>query len=156
MQPAHRAYLARETAASALINAVISLLVAWLVFGRAGSPVTDAQAFGADFLPQAFILSVMSSLVPTALTRRRLHQGVVAPAARLPLPLPRNQLLRALLIGLVAMVVAGGVAALLTPAVWTGPLSMPAVYAVKVVFGVLLSIPVTLLAVRAALADGTT
>lgn len=156
MQPGHGAYLARETAASALINAVISLLVAWLVFGRAGAPVMDAQAFGADFLPQAFILSLMSSLVPTALTRRRVQQGAVAPAAALPLPLPRNLLLRALLIGLVAMVVAGGAAALLTPAVWTGPLSMPAVYAIKVVFGVLLSIPVTLLAVRAALTDGAT
>jgi hypothetical protein len=151
----HTAYLLRETAVSVVINAALSLLVAWLVFGRSGAAsVDDAQAFAVDFLPQALILSLMSSLVPGALTRHRVRQGQIAPLAPLARPVPRNLLWRSVLLGVVAMLVAGGAALLLSLALWTGPLPLQTVYAIKTVFGVLLAVPVTLLAVRAALADG--
>lgn len=150
----HRRYLARETAASAVINAALSGFVCWLVFGRAGAAsIDDARAFATDFLPQAFILSLMSTLVPGALTRRRIRTGEVPVLAGATSKLPRKLLLRALCIASLAMLIGGGAALLLTLAVWPGSLSIAQVYGIKVLFGVLLAVPVTRIGLRAALAD---
>ncbi len=150
----HRRYLARETAVSAAVNAALNGFVCWLVFGRGGATsIDDARAFATDFLPQAFILSLMSTLVPGAVTRRRMRTGEVQALEGPPSKLPRNLLLRALCIAGLAMLIGGGAALLLTLAVWQGPLSITQVYAIKVLFGVLLAVPVTLIGLRAALAD---
>jgi hypothetical protein len=156
MQPmtdAHRRYVNRETAVSVVINAVLSLLACWIVFGRQGLGAPDARAFAFDFLPQAFILSAMSTLLPGLVTRSRVRAGVVE---RLPGGvgfLPGNLLLRALVLATAALCLGGTAALLLTFVLWSGPLGMGAVYVIKLVFGVLLAVPVTRLALRAALAD---
>lgn len=153
MDSEHRKYLARETLASAVINALLSAAVCWLVFGRGGAgSVDEAKVLAMDFLPQAFVLSVMSVLVPGLVTRRRLKLGLVAPWQGPSPALPRNLVLRAVVIALAATVLGGGAALLVTLAVWQGPLSIGAVYGIKVLFGVLLSIPVTRIGLRAALA----
>ena len=153
MIDAHRRYVNRETAVSVVINAVLSLLACWIVFGRQGLGAPDARAFAFDFLPQAFILSAMSTLLPGLVTRARVRAGAVPPLGSGPRFLPTSLLLRAFVLAAAALCVGGGAALLLTLVLWKGPLAMGTVYGIKLVFGVLLAIPVTRLALRAALAD---
>ena len=155
MNDAHRRYLNRETAVSAVVNAVLSFAVTWLVFGRGGTAsVTDAATFARDFLPQAFVLSLMSTMVPGWLTRRRLAAGEVAPMPEARSVLPRSLPLRALLIAVGAAALGGGAAFGVTLAAWPGELTIGQVYLVKVAFGILLAVPVTRIGLRAALAAG--
>eukprot|EP01037_Dinobryon_pediforme_P024889 gene24889-26841_t len=62
-----RAVLLREAVISAAINAVLSIVFFVLVFGVSVAPRLDA--LGPDFLPQAFMVSLMGSLVPAMLLR---------------------------------------------------------------------------------------
>lgn len=150
----HGRYIATEVAISALINGALSLLAAWLVFGgREAIEAAGPRGFAMDFLPQTFMVALMSTLVPTWLTRRRVRSGQLE---RVPWPvsrLPRNAVLRALSLALASTAVLGLAAMMLSPAVWTGSLLLPGLLALKVAYGVLLSVPVTGFALRAALAD---
>ena len=58
----------RETAISMAINAGLSLAFFLVAFGLA-APIAMAS-FAFDFLPQAFMISLMGSLVPGLLVRK--------------------------------------------------------------------------------------
>lgn len=135
----HRAIVVRETIVSIVINAVISAGFFFAVFGL-GAPIALAD-FGRDFLPQAFMISLMGSLVPGLLMRR--HSG--APAG----PIVR----RALLLAVAGLVLAGGAAFAVCAALGGAIAAVPAL-AVKVVYGMVLAAVVTPVAVRAALRGG--
>jgi hypothetical protein len=150
----HGRYIAVETAVSTLINAALSLLAAWLVFGgRTSIEAAGPRGFAMDFLPQTFMVSFMSTLIPTWLTRRRVRAGEVergtSPASRLP----RNLLVRALVSALAMTLVLGVAAMLLAPRLWGQPLPLAGLFGLKVAYGALISVPVTRFALRAALAD---
>jgi hypothetical protein len=154
MNDVHRRYINQESVISAVINALLSLAACWLVFGRGGTAViADAKAFAVDFLPQAFVLSLMSTLIPGAVTRRRIRTGQIPAVAGGTSRLPQNLLLRALVIALGAALLGGGAALLATRLLWQGPLPLGQAYVLKVVFGVMLAIPVTRIGLRATLAD---
>jgi pilus assembly protein TadC len=148
----HGRYIATETGISAVINAALSLLAAWLVFHtRTAIGATGVGGYAVDFLPQTFMVTFMSTLVPTWLTRRRVRSGQLAKSPRSGLPLPHNVFLRALAIALTATLVIG-VACMLVSRQWNAPLQFDALLILKVVYGVLLSIPITRFVLRAALA----
>jgi len=70
------AYLLRESALSALINAFISLAFVYAVFGAADPlPVPGFGNYAFDFLPQSFAVALMSALVPGLLARKALASG---------------------------------------------------------------------------------
>jgi hypothetical protein len=150
----HRRYLLVETLISAVINSVLSLFFAWVVFGRLGMiELAGPAGLAVDFLPQTFMVALMSTLVPTLLTRKRVRQAQIAALATAPWKLPGNLLLRALLVAVVAVLVLGGAAMLLTPVFVTGPIPRNSAFVLKVVYGALISVPITMLALRCALAD---
>lgn len=131
-----RLVIARETAISIVINALISIGFFLLVFSY-GRPV-PTSALGPDFLPQTFMVALMGSLVPALLVARR-SGGRTGDIVR-----------RAFLIAIGALLIAGGgafAAAYLADAV----LSSPVALAIKAIFGALLAAIVTPIAVRAAL-----
>ena len=73
-------YVAVETAVSIVINVLISALFMFAVFGR--TPLIDlwgSHGLAIDFIPQTFMISAMSVLVPTLIARKRVRQGVLAP-----------------------------------------------------------------------------
>lgn len=147
----HGRYIAVETAISAVINAALSLLAAWLVFGgRTSLDAAGPQGFAMDFLPQTFMVTFMSTLVPTWLTRRRVQAGQLEKLPERAAPLPRNPLLRALLVALATTIIMGLAAMILAPMVWSSPVALQGLLVLKVAYGALLSIPVTRYAITRA------
>jgi hypothetical protein len=104
-----QAYILRETIISMVINSGFSLAFFLLVFGHASPvPVWGIGAYAFDALPQSIAIAVMSTLVPGAITIKRLRSGsITAPTqvALLSSPiLPRNIWLKALVMAMLAAV----------------------------------------------------
>lgn len=152
MTPEHRRYIAVEMAIAAVINAVLSAAFAFLVFGgRSQIGVNGVHGIVFDAVPQTFMIALMSCVVPTILTHRR-----VASRAVMPLPsglsLPRTLLVRAILVAVLSSVLAVVAQAIVLPrfgASW----SFAQLIAFKCVYGALLGAAIAAVAVRAALAD---
>lgn len=149
--PASGAYVARETAISVVINVVISLLFVWLVFG--GDAEAARQDVLIDFIPQTFMIALMGSLIPAAITRGKLNRGAVARIPGPPSRLPHNLFLRSLLIAVAATLVVGGAAAILTVALLGTSIDLETLTIVKACYGALVALIVTPPALRAALRD---
>ena len=152
MTSKHRHYLAVEASIGFAISAVLSLVFCFLVFGRqALVPVGGAGGLIVDSLPQSFMVALMSSLVPTLLTRRRVRSGAV-PCREGRGRLPSHALLRALLFACCAAGIGGVLTAIILtfgPGEWPfAPMAM-----IKTAYGALLGGGVAALATRAALAD---
>lgn len=107
-----QAYILRETIISMVINSLFSLAFFLLVFGHAAPvPVWGIGAYAFDALPQSIAIAVMSTLVPGAITLKRLRSGSIiapSPMALLSSPIfPRNIWLRACVMALLAAVLGG-------------------------------------------------
>jgi hypothetical protein len=152
MSPRHRRYLALETTISVAINLALSAAFAWAVFGGKGViPSSGVKGFGVDFLPQTFMISLMSVLVPTLLTRKRLSAGKLEglEGGRPPWPLR----ILAPLLAIVATLVLGGVAALLSPTLAPQGLGFSTLMGVKLFYGAVIAVLVTPVGLVLALRD---
>jgi hypothetical protein len=76
MTPAHRRYILVETMISVIINTVISIGFVFLAFG--GQDRVAVAALIPDAIPQSFMIGLMSTVVPTLLTRRRVRSRTIA------------------------------------------------------------------------------
>jgi hypothetical protein len=151
MTEAQRSYIHRETAIGVAINAALSALFAFVVFGgRALVPVDEIVL---DALPQSFMIALMATLVPTAITRRRLRAGSIAPLPALTSRLPGHLLLRGLLVAVVAALVGGALHWLLLPRLAPGAWPFLPLLAYKIVYGGALALLVGPIVLRRALAD---
>lgn len=152
-----RRYIMIETLISMAVNAAFSAGFALLIFGgRAEIGLWGPDGLALDFAPQTFVIAMMSVLVPTALTRRRIRSGALAPGRGAPSRLPGNLLVRALLLALVATLLLGGTATALLAATWSGPLAFGAVLPLKIIYGAFVALAVTPPALRAAFQDRRT
>ena len=80
MTAAQRRYRRTEMAVAGGISAVLSgVFVALLFGGQVEVPVVGWNGLIVDALPQTAMIALMSSLVPTLLTRRRTRRGSIAP-----------------------------------------------------------------------------
>lgn len=103
----------RELLASILINMLFSLIFFLLVFGLSGPVMLGGPGgLAQDFIPQFFMIALMSALVPGWLTARKLAAGKVTPH-REPGRLPRRRFPRALLLAAIAGALAAVLALLL-------------------------------------------
>jgi hypothetical protein len=151
MTPVQAAYLRRETLISAAINLALSVAFTFLAFG--GQARIGWAALAWDALPQSFAITLMATLVPTLLTRKRLRTGTIAPLSTSYGKGRHNAFVRALILALVATAIAGllhYVLLPLGPAKW----SFAAVLAYKSIYGALLGAGIGHVAVRSALASG--
>ncbi len=72
------AYIRRETGVSIGINTALSALFFVLVFGRSGAVTVWGQGgYVIDFVPQGFMIGLMSVLVPGVLARKALAAGKI-------------------------------------------------------------------------------
>ncbi|MEA3542214.1 MAG: hypothetical protein U9R77_08855 [Pseudomonadota bacterium] len=146
------AYVRRETRISMAINATLALLIFLAVFGL-HRPVESWGVGGwvFDFLPQSFMIALMSVLIPGLLARQKLKKGALDPVPHGSI-LPGNLLARALVL---AGASAGIGTALVAGLVWlTGIETINPIPALlfKVIYGAILALIVTPPALRAALA----
>jgi hypothetical protein len=151
----HNRYVLSETAISVVINIVLSALFMFLVFGR--SPTIELwgrPGLALDFVPQTFMISLMSVLVPSLITRRRMKSGRVAARASARLRnLPKNVVFRAIVIGCGLTVLLGGGAVLLLSAVWRGAAPFWVTFPLKLAYGVLVATIATPLGLYATLSE---
>lgn len=147
-----RSYVARETAISVVINVALSLFFTWLAFG--GESFAPRDAVLVDFAPQTFMIALMGSLIPAAITRGKVRKGAVLPLAGSAGRLPRNLLLRSLLIAVLVTVVVGGLAVAVTLASGVETFPFGPLMVGKALYGALVALFVTPIAVRMALRDG--
>ena len=151
MTPLQTRYVVVETAISVGINTVISIAFVYLVFG--GAATISSAALVPDALPQSFMIALMSTIVPTLLTRKRLRAGSVAPASRQVPTLLRTLPVRALVIALAAAAAGLAIHAILFGSLLPHRLSFGSALIFKAAYGAILAAIVTLVTLRIALAE---
>ena len=151
MSPALRRHIAVEAGVGAAINGILSLAFCLLLFGGAPRvPVAGIHGLMFDAVPQGTMIALMSAIVPTLLTRRRLRRGVFSGVAGSAVRLRGNGLRQALFIAAIA----ASASVLVNAAVLlTGPPDWPfaTVAIVKTLFGALLGAITASVATRVAL-----
>jgi hypothetical protein len=151
LTPEQRSYVRKESAISVAINAALSAVFAFIVFGGPAYATVEDIAF--DAFPQSFMIALMSTLVPTAITRQRLRAGTVQPLAGGAGFLPNNLILRALIVAAGAALVGGALHWLLLPSLAPPLWAFAAVLIYKVAYGALLATAIAPFILRRALAD---
>lgn len=160
LAPVHRRYVTVETVIGCVINGVISAVFAWAFF-PAGDVIElwGDTGMALDLVPTVFMLTLMTAIVCTIMTRKRVRNGGVA-----PLPQPRREYP---VVGLLpANVVLRGLAMAIVGAILLIPLSVASLDSLgvtampfvpflifKVVYGAALSALISPIIFLAALSD---
>lgn len=141
-------YLARETFASAVINAVISVGFFLLVFGGVHPvPVWGIGNYAFDFLPQSFAIGLMATLVPGLMCRKALAHGRIAGRAGAPVE-ARSVAASAVVNAILAVVFGVGLCALVFWAVELDALSHSTAFVLKILYGTALGSLTTYIVLR--------
>ncbi len=152
MTDAQRRYVRTEMLVAAIINAVLSIVFVLIMFGGHQTiPVSGRGGLVVDAVPQTLMIVLMSILVPTLLTRRRVAAGRIAalPGAS---HRPHNVLLRSMLAAILAAAIAWILHAASMPL--TGDYwSFAAALSFKTAYGAILGATVARFAVGMALKD---
>ena len=159
MSPEVRRYLLREhVAVGFAVNVAINGAIAWALFrGMAEVPFWGASSLAGDLLPTSFLLPAITCGIVTPLVRLAARRGA-APAFGGALPgwlrsLRRPLLVRALLLGLVCVPFAGGLALALLHALGVGSVAFAPFVAGKALHAGLLAALVQPAIALLALAD---
>lgn len=153
VQP-YRRYIAIETCISIAINVIFSALFMIAVFGR--SPLIGlwgAHGLALDFIPQTFMISAMSVLVPTLLTRRRARRGILEIKSRGTARIVNHLGVRVLLIASLLTMILSGVALAILALSWAGPLRFWQVFPMKLLYGGVVALIATPIGLSIALSE---
>ncbi len=120
---------------------MISALFMAMVFGgRASIDLWGPHGLAIDFVPQTFMISAMSILVPTLIARRRMRGGAIEPLRPPTLPALLQPLWRRVSLFAVTLTgVAGSIGTGLLAALWADPLTFWKVFPVKLAYGALIA-----------------
>lgn len=142
MIPGHAQIVRCETALSVVVNIAISAAMFALVFGFAGpTPVRGLRGFAFDFVPQAFMVALMGSLVPALVVASRRN---VLPRVRFENVSGKTAIAsRAVLVAVAAALVLGGGALALLYLTRTTSLPPLAGAGIKMLFGGVVALLVT-------------
>ena len=154
LDSSHRRYIATETAVSVAVNVVISVIMVFVVNrGRTAAPVAGAHGLLLDMVPQTFMVSFMSVLMATLLTRRRRRSAVLLPLSGPSPRLPQHAVLRALLAALFVTIIAVPILIMGLPARTPLLSGIWHLLGFNIAYAALLAILITPPALRAALRD---
>ncbi len=154
--PNLRTYVLRETATALVINSALSLAFAALVaHGRGVVPLWGPGGMAIDFGPQLFMMTFATTLAVTLITRQRLRTGkmtALSGGARVPLPVPKVALIRAIAFAVLVAIVFWPPSLLAMSAAHVESMASPAFLVFKVIYGAVVSLiiapPITLAALR--------
>ncbi len=148
---AHKRYIASEAFVGALFGGAFGILFCFLAFGDSPGGWVGRSALTSDSVPQALGVALPATFFATVFTRKRVRTGRIAPSKRRK-RLPRNVLLRAILVALVA---AAGTLVLTASVLAAGPENHPfaRVLVIKILIGMALGSATSGMAARAALSD---
>ena len=154
MTQAHQRYVLVETLISIAINLVISATFAWIVFhGRTRIPLWGGDGYAIDFAPQTFMIALMSVVVPTLITRRRVRCSQVRPRTVAKRGLPVKLRLRAPLLAVIATLVLGGAMVCLASVALPDRMDFLPLLALKLAYAAVIAGVMTPIGLRSALAD---
>ena len=153
----HSRYVMIETILSVILNTIVGGIFVFVMFSgmeRIGLWGEAGLAF--DLVPTVFMITLMTTIALTLLTRSRVKAGKVAPM-RMDSRLPTNPILRGLVLALTATIALVPASVLILWLIWptTGDWSFMAVLVFKCVFSAALGLLVTPIIVRNALKHGT-
>lgn len=142
-------FIARETLVGALVNSLLSYVIFWLTFGDGPT----VQVFGIgnfifDFIPQGFMIALMSTLVPGALARRAMTKGRFEGGQRELWILPDHLLPKALILAVAAAFLIAIPTGMVFSLFLDDYLDRQLASFVKVVFGAVISLCATPIALR--------
>nr|CDQ34047.1 hypothetical protein BN993_03501 [Virgibacillus halodenitrificans] len=144
----------KEAAIAAVVSALISAAFVFALFGDGRSaPLWGASGAAIDFLPQTFMLSLMSALVPALTMRRKLARGQLEAVAGRTWRLPRHPLVRSLLIALLATLAGSPCGTALLWAIAGVNIDFVVLLATKMAYGALVATLVAHVSIRATLAQ---
>lgn len=140
----NKSYVFKESAISAVINALFSIVFVFLIF----YPASHIAVFGADGLvvdaiPQSLAITFMATLIPTLVTRSRKRKGLVTASPECITWLPKNAVLRALTLAIIIalITVAGHFAVFSLLAIESVSFNTAAI--AKVIYGAMLGALIT-------------
>lgn len=149
-----RRFVMVETGIATTMSAVMSLIAAVAVFGRATVIRPDGPGgLAVDTIVQSFMVALMIALVGTALTRRRRRRGLrfpgMVPSNLVPV---RGLIARALSVGAaigitIGLPMAGGLS------LWGGVWTFPGVLLLKLAIAIGIAVPLTPPLVRQAMTE---
>lgn len=137
-------FILREACIGAILNALLSYGIFRLLFR--GAPVIPLHGVGNflfDFLPQGFMVALMSALVPGLFARRAVTSGRFPGEMTAFAILPRALPAKAVVLGFAAMVFAALPMAGLVGLFWNQAIDWPSAAALKVAFGAVVSLAIT-------------
>jgi hypothetical protein len=108
LTPSQRRYLLVDNCVGSFIaNLLINGIIAWLLYRNATHvPLWGQSSIAGDTIATAFLLPAITCLIVTPLARGRVRSGQVAAAAdALWRWIPRNMIVRAVIIGLAGLIV---------------------------------------------------
>ena len=152
----HQRYILIETIISAVLNAIVGTLFVFLMFG--GMPqigLWGEAGLAFDLVPTVFMITLMTTIALTLITRSRIAAGKVARAAPVS-GLPSNPIVRGLLFAVAAALTIAPVSAAILYAIWpvTGDWTFNTVLVFKIAYCALLGLLITPTIVRHALRSG--
>ena len=155
MGNSHRRYIAVETAVSVVINVLISALFMFAVFGR--TPLIElwgTHGLAVDFIPQSFMISAMSVLVPTLIARKRIREGALSTRLSATPSRPFAHLaVRVVVLAALLTVILGAAGVALLSAVWTGPVGFWQAFPYKLAYGATVALIATPIGLSMALSE---
>lgn len=141
-------YTIKETLISSIINALFSVAFFTAMFHNEPELILGGvTGLTMDFLPQTFFVGLFAALPSSLLTLKRLKTGSITPVARKKLPLPNSLPIRIGCLALGSFVFFGGGSVLLLSLLGPIELSFKTALVMKAVFGILITIIITPLAV---------
>jgi hypothetical protein len=153
MEHERRKFLLTQQAVSVVLNAIISALFVWLVFGgleRIG--LWGAAGLALDLVPTTFMITLMMGIALTLITRGAVRKGQLAPVPASTI-LPRSVFVRAPLLAFAATIILVPVTVALLWLLWERDWTYGEVMAFKIAYGIALGAIVTPIVIGAALRD---
>lgn len=150
----HQRYIVTETTVSIIINVLISALFMVLVFGRrTWIELWGGHGLAVDFIPQTLMISAMSVLVPTLLTRARIKRGILVRGPGQRPRVLRNLALRVIAIAIVLTLTLGAAGLLILDVFWTRPLGFWEAFPLKLFYGAVVAVVATPIGLYLALSE---
>ncbi|MDM0032387.1 hypothetical protein QTI33_09645 [Variovorax sp. J22P271] len=157
LSTAHRRYLRTELLLGCVFNAVLSVMFAFVALqGRAAMPLWGVDGMAIDLIPTVFMITLVGNLIVTLLTRKRVRDGRVPPLEPTDGPgarLPRNALLRVLVLALLMTIVLVPLSTAVLAALGLHSMPSSPFIAYKLIYGMAVGALSAPLVIRAALAD---
>jgi len=151
---AAESYLKRESIVGAVISTVFGIAFFFIFFGFSGPvAVWGPGNYAFDFIPSGFFLVFFATVVPGFLTKMKLAKGQLSPFQGSTTRLPRNPILRGIVLGVISAVCCGVLGFLAMKGIGADTIPWAPAFVSKVIISLVVGYIGTRTGLKAALAE---